>query len=215
MKSTLDDGTVAPDLSWIARERAALVTIADAIAAASVGKGQRVAVACPNSHLGVVDHLAQALHARGRACRCLLTEPNLVDGGDPPPERRTGSSVVVITSGLLTETDRGMKRVTIAVTAGPPNGGRWRIWPTAHERGALRIGRRARHPPRLPRPGRASDPLHGAPPVNGPPTVGNADALPARCPTQRPGHAHDVAAVGQPPQRSAGSTWSRQECRGS
>ncbi|MEU4712879.1 hypothetical protein AB0F73_04330 [Micromonospora purpureochromogenes] len=110
-----------PDLSAIARERAALATIADTIIAASLGKGLRVAVACPNSHLAVIDHLAQALHARGRACRCLSPKPNPVGASDPPPERQeNNSTVVVITSGSARESDRGVQRVNITVAAAVP-----------------------------------------------------------------------------------------------
>lgn len=50
-----------PDLSAIARERVALATIADAIVTAGFGRGLRVAVACPDSHLAVVGHLTRAL----------------------------------------------------------------------------------------------------------------------------------------------------------
>ena len=116
-----------PDLSAIARERAALATIADTVLAASVGKGLRVAVACPNSHLAVVDYLAQALHARGRACRCLPAKPNSVAASGPPPDgQENHSTVVVITSGSVKETDSGVQRVNITVAAAVPtahNGG--------------------------------------------------------------------------------------------
>ncbi|NYF56684.1 hypothetical protein [Micromonospora purpureochromogenes] len=112
-----------PELSAIARERAALATIADAIVAASVGKGLRIAVACPTSHLAVADYLAQALHARGRACRCLTVTPNPAAADDMPPNRQDGKrdlTIVVITSGLVTETDRGVQRVNISVTSAVP-----------------------------------------------------------------------------------------------
>ncbi|MGN9801904.1 hypothetical protein [Micromonospora sp. L32] len=111
-------GTAVSDVSAIARERAALTTIADAIVAASVGRGLWVALDCPNTHLALVDHLAQALHARGRACRCLPNEPNPDDAGGSPRDRQEhGSTIVVITSGLATETDRFAQRVNISVTA--------------------------------------------------------------------------------------------------
>ncbi|MEU4713435.1 hypothetical protein AB0F73_07255 [Micromonospora purpureochromogenes] len=106
------------DVSAIARERAVLTTIADAIVAASVGRGLWVTLDCPNTHLALVDHLAQALHARGRACRCLPNEPNPEDAGGLPRDRQErGSTIVVITSGLATETDRFTQRVNISVTA--------------------------------------------------------------------------------------------------
>lgn len=101
------------ELSAIARERTALATIADAIVAASV--------ACPTSHLAVADYLAQALHARGRACRCQTARPNPADADDQPPNRQENDlTIVVITSGLVTETDRGVRRVNISVTSAVP-----------------------------------------------------------------------------------------------
>ncbi|NES31682.1 hypothetical protein GCE86_03180 [Micromonospora terminaliae] len=116
-----------PELAAIARERAALAAVADAIVAASVGKGLRVTVACAASRLAVVDHLAQALHARGRATRCLTTSADLPVAGDPAPDPGgNGSTVVVITSGLATESDRGVLRVNVLVTSAegaPPTGG--------------------------------------------------------------------------------------------
>lgn len=108
------------DLSAIARERATLATIADAIVAASADKGLRIEVACPASRLAVVDHLTQALHARGRVCRYRPAGSKPGEAGDPHPVRgQHGSGVVVITGGLATGTDRGVLRVGVRVTAGP------------------------------------------------------------------------------------------------
>ncbi|MEH1056910.1 hypothetical protein V6U89_17110 [Micromonospora sp. CPCC 206171] len=85
-----------------------------------------MAVTCPNSRLAVVDYLAQALHARGRACRCLPPRPNPVGATDQPPDRQEkNSTVVVIMSGSAKDTDRGVQRVNITVAAAvptPPNG---------------------------------------------------------------------------------------------
>lgn len=121
MESSLSEWRDVPDLSVVARERTALSTIADAIAAASIGKGLRVAVSCPSTHRALVDYLAQALHARGRICRCLPGEPDLDDGSGLLPERHEeGRTVVVIVSGLAMETDRGVRHVSISVTAGIP-----------------------------------------------------------------------------------------------
>ncbi|MEU0155997.1 hypothetical protein [Micromonospora fulviviridis] len=107
-----------PDLSAVARERAALATIADAIVAASVDKGLRVEVACPTSRLAVVDRLAQALHARGRVCRCRAAGSDAGEAGGPPPQwGQPGSGVVVITGGHATGIDRGVLRVDVRVTA--------------------------------------------------------------------------------------------------
>ncbi|MGN9802250.1 hypothetical protein [Micromonospora sp. L32] len=58
---------------------------------------------------------------RGRICRCLPGEPDLDDGSSLLPERHEeGWTVVVIVSGLATETDRGVRHVNISVTAGIP-----------------------------------------------------------------------------------------------
>ncbi|MGW4153988.1 hypothetical protein ACWEDF_12645 [Micromonospora chersina] len=103
------------DLSAIARERAALATIADAIVAASVDKGLRIEVACPTSRLAVVDHLAQALHARGRVCRCRAAGSEPGEAGDP--------GVVVITGGPANDTHRGVFRVGVRVTGAPAQDG--------------------------------------------------------------------------------------------
>ena len=121
MKPTLGEGLVVPDLAAIARERAVLAAIADAIVEASVGKGLRVAVACPNSHVALVDYLAQAMHARGRACRCLPPTPSPEDARSVPPDRQeSGSTIVVIASGPDTEVDRGTRRVKVSVIASAP-----------------------------------------------------------------------------------------------
>ncbi|MGC1212003.1 MAG: hypothetical protein WA890_12150 [Micromonospora sp.] len=118
MRSTLGEGLAVPDLDAIARERTVLAAVADAIVAASVGKGLRVAVACPNSHLALADYLAQALHARGRACRCLPMRPDPEDARSGPPDRQDSSStVVMLTIGLDPDVDRGVRRVNISVIA--------------------------------------------------------------------------------------------------
>ncbi|MET8834670.1 hypothetical protein ABZV78_12240 [Micromonospora sp. NPDC004540] len=108
-----------PDLSAIARERAALAMIADGIVAASVDKGLRIEVACPPSRLAVADHLAQALHARGRVCRCRPAGSNPGEAG-APDRGQHDSGVMVITGGLATGTDRDVLRVGVRVTAAAP-----------------------------------------------------------------------------------------------
>ncbi|WP_433314356.1 hypothetical protein [Micromonospora chersina] len=110
------------DLSAIARERAALATIADAIVAASVDKGLRIEVACPTSRLAVVDHLAQALHARGRVCRCRAAGSEPGEAGAPAGERGQ-PGVVVITGGPAAGTGRGVLRVDVRVTGAPAQDG--------------------------------------------------------------------------------------------
>ncbi|MGS2619471.1 hypothetical protein ACVCAH_33920 [Micromonospora sp. LZ34] len=62
-------------MSAVARERVVLAAVADLIVAAAAGKGLRVAVGCPVSHVTVVGRLVRALHARGRACHCWVSRP--------------------------------------------------------------------------------------------------------------------------------------------
>lgn len=117
----LGGGLMVMDLSAVARERAVLATIADAMVTASVGRGLRVAVACPDTHLAVVDHLAQALHVRGRPCRSLVSKPNPSSTGSVPsrPEENR-STVLVVSSGPSGKTDDDVERVDINVTVGAP-----------------------------------------------------------------------------------------------
>lgn len=122
MKPSWANSTPVPDLSAIARERAALATIADAIVAASVDKGLRIEVACPTSRLAVVDHLAQALHARGRVCRCRAAGSEPGEAGSPAGERGQ-PGVVVITGGPATGSGRGVLRVDVRVTGAPAQDG--------------------------------------------------------------------------------------------
>ncbi|WP_157746539.1 hypothetical protein [Micromonospora inositola] len=110
------------DLTATARERAMLATVADAIIAVAAGKGLCVAVACPDSQVAFVGHLTRALHARGRACRCLASNPS-----QPNATRLTssdheagGSTVMVITSGTLAPSDEEVCQVSIRVTTGGP-----------------------------------------------------------------------------------------------
>lgn len=115
------------DLSAVAQERAVLATIADAMVTAAVGRDLRVAVACTDSHLALVDHLAQALHVRGRPCRSLVSKPNpssTASLSSRPEENH--STVLVISSGPSGKTDEDVERVDINVTVGArpdPRGG--------------------------------------------------------------------------------------------
>ncbi|MEU9826959.1 hypothetical protein [Micromonospora chersina] len=118
MKPSWANSTSVPDLSAIARERAALATIADAIVAASVDKALRIEVACPTSRLAVADHLAQALHARGRVCRCRAVGSEPGEVGFPAGERGQ-PGVVVITGGPATGTGGGVLCVDVRVTGFP------------------------------------------------------------------------------------------------
>lgn len=138
------------DLSSVARERSVLTTVADAIVAAAAGRGLRVAVACPDSQLALVDHLAQALHARGRACRSLVSTPDpsravrmRSDGDD------SDSTVVLVSSDASGPTD-DVQRVTIRVTgdaarAGGDDGGSQR----AGEPPDIHLDCRDRHGPTI------------------------------------------------------------------
>ncbi|MCP3784045.1 hypothetical protein NLX85_11770 [Micromonospora sp. A3M-1-15] len=122
MKPSWANSASLPDLSAIARERAALATIADAIVSASVDKGLRIEVACPASRLAVADHLAQALHARGRVCRCRPAGSEPGEAGFPAGERGQ-PGVVVITGGPATGTGRDVLCVDVRVTGVPAQDG--------------------------------------------------------------------------------------------
>ncbi|MEU0151558.1 hypothetical protein [Micromonospora fulviviridis] len=96
-----------------------LATIADAMVTAAVGRGLRVAVACPDAHLALVDHLAQALHVRGRPCRSLVSKPNPSSTASLPSHPgETHSTVLVISSGPSGKADDDAERVDINVTVG-------------------------------------------------------------------------------------------------
>jgi hypothetical protein len=86
---------MADDLARIARERAVMTTIADIVVAAAVGKSLRVAVGGGQNQIRFADQLTRALHARGRACRCLASTTPAAHA-----EAAAGcQAVVVITSG--------------------------------------------------------------------------------------------------------------------
>ncbi|MFE9688643.1 hypothetical protein [Micromonospora sp. NPDC005806] len=109
-----------PDLSSIAREREVLSAVADSIVAAAAGRGLRVAVTCPDSLLPFVGQLVRALHARGLACRCLVSRPNPSAAG--APSEHGESALAVITSEPFAQTGDDVRRVDIDVTAGDPAG---------------------------------------------------------------------------------------------
>jgi hypothetical protein len=101
-------------LAAVARRRAVLTTVADLIVTAAAGKTLRVAVECTHAdETGFVDQLAQALHARGRPCRCLPGDPDpAADDGSTPAGGRT---VSVITSGSAAADDTELCRINIEV----------------------------------------------------------------------------------------------------
>ncbi|WP_141714996.1 hypothetical protein [Micromonospora rhizosphaerae] len=107
-----------PDLSSIAREREVLSAVADAIVVAAVGRGLRVAVRCPESHLAFAGQLARALHARGRACRCLVSKPTPSAASLPSNHGAAESTLAVITSEPFAQTDDDVQRLNIDLTLG-------------------------------------------------------------------------------------------------
>lgn len=112
---------VVVSLTSIVRERAVLATVADAIVAAAAGKSLLVAVACPDSEVAFVGHLTRALHARGRACRYLVSPPSTSDGPRLPSDRdATDQTVMVITSGPSVGSEHDVCRVEIRLTTDAP-----------------------------------------------------------------------------------------------
>ncbi|MDZ5441677.1 hypothetical protein U2F26_02890 [Micromonospora sp. 4G57] len=110
------------ELSAIARERVVLATVADVLVAAAAGRGLRVAVVCPDSQVTFVGHLTRALHARGRAGRCVASTPTPAgvdrrQSADPAPGH---STVMVITCGACAPGPDEVCRVTIRVTTDAP-----------------------------------------------------------------------------------------------
>jgi hypothetical protein len=108
-------------LAAVARRRAVLTTVADLIVTAASGRTLRVAVECAHAYeTGFVDQLAQALHARGRPCRCLPGDP------DPAADDRStpagGPIVSVITSGSPAADDTELCRINIEVRKPTPVG---------------------------------------------------------------------------------------------
>jgi hypothetical protein len=97
----------------VARQRMVLATIADAIVAAATGKGLRVVIDSTRvDQMGFADHLARALHARGRPCQCLPSGPRsdsparpavhgdcrfvtVIVGGPPGPNESTLCRVAI------------------------------------------------------------------------------------------------------------------------
>lgn len=94
-------------LAVIARRRAVMTTIADAIVAAAAGRSLRVAVGCTHhDEIPFADQLTQALYARGRPCRCLPMEP-------AKALRAENVIVAVIVSGGPSPEESGLCRVDI------------------------------------------------------------------------------------------------------
>jgi hypothetical protein len=102
-------------LASIARQRAVMTTIADAIVATAASRSLRVAVSCTGpSDLDFANHLAQALIARGRPCRCL--PPTAVPTPatlETPQSYDDGPSVTVIVGGAPGPAEADLCRVDI------------------------------------------------------------------------------------------------------
>jgi hypothetical protein len=87
-------------LANVGRQRRVMATIADLIVAAATGKALRVAVSWAEpGETAFVDYLTRALHARGRRCQYLASEPVATDGSSPAHGQSGGPMVAVITSG--------------------------------------------------------------------------------------------------------------------
>jgi hypothetical protein len=105
-------------LATIKRQRAVMATIADLIVQAGDGKSLRVAVASTHrDEAAFADHLTQALHARGRDCRCQTTRPARAASNDPGSDGVATAvlTVAVITSIMADSDDSEVCRVDIQV----------------------------------------------------------------------------------------------------
>jgi hypothetical protein len=108
-------------LAGIARQRAVMTTIADVIVAAAEGRSLRVAVAGGHRDgVAFADHLTQALHARGRDCRCHTSQhgPALAADHVPPVSESRVHAVAVITSAVAGLADSDVCRIDIQVNTG-------------------------------------------------------------------------------------------------
>jgi hypothetical protein len=105
-------------LATIARHRAVLATVADMIVAAAEGKSLRVAVDCGTpDRIAFADQLTQALHARGRDCRCQTARRRCTAAGSATVSGQAGSvaTVAVITSNAPGPEDSELCRIDIQV----------------------------------------------------------------------------------------------------
>jgi hypothetical protein len=99
----------------IARQRAVMTTIADAIVATAVGRSLRVAVGSTClTDADFAEHLTQALIARGRPCRCLPPAAVTAPATDAPPQCHVGGpSVAVIVGGAPGPAEADLCRIDI------------------------------------------------------------------------------------------------------
>ena len=114
---------ITDSLTAVARQRTVLATIADAIVAAATGKQLHVVVGCTGpDETGFADHLARALHARGRLCQCVPLRPG-PDSPARPNGHRDARLATVIVGGSPDPSGSTPCRVGIrletAATAGP------------------------------------------------------------------------------------------------
>lgn len=103
-------------LSSSARERKVLAAVADGIVSAAIGKGLQVSVTCSASRLTFAGQLTRALHARGRACRCLAPTPSVPTPGDPTATRHSTDAFVMIVDGAEATNDSEVYRISIRTT---------------------------------------------------------------------------------------------------
>ncbi|MEU9509317.1 hypothetical protein AB0D32_23900 [Micromonospora sp. NPDC048170] len=107
------EAQLAIDLAFETQEREVLAGVADGIVAAAAGRALRVAVVCSPAYLTFAGQLTRALHARGRACRCITPTPN----SSPPDHLATGMTpvdpAIAVIVGGPTSTDDAVYRVSV------------------------------------------------------------------------------------------------------
>jgi hypothetical protein len=106
-------------LAKVTRQRRVMASLADLIVTAAAGKALRVAVAWTQpDETPFVDHLARALHARGRSCHYVGPRPDPVTTGGPAPAQGQagGPMVAVITSGGPGAHENELCRIDIQLT---------------------------------------------------------------------------------------------------
>jgi hypothetical protein len=95
-------------LATIARQRALIATIADAIMTAAAGKSLRVAVGWSGTEETVfADQLTRALLARGLPCRCVQSRSNPTEPGGITAVPPGGCPMVAVITSGVTDGDEG------------------------------------------------------------------------------------------------------------
>jgi len=104
-------------LAAIVRQRTVMTAIADVIVAAAAGKSLRVAIACTNTDvIAFADHLTQALHARGRPCRCLPPKP-MITATSSVHSQDNSPLVAVIVGGVPSPDETDLCHIDIQLHA--------------------------------------------------------------------------------------------------